>query len=108
MIEDFKRMSTQLMWNFPYEQRVNSWIWAARERECPVCGQKPYHGCLNMTDVHRFEKGVVSIDDIRITKWPHEHRVDFEKLYRELLKRGYRPEPEARRAARMKLREKQR
>ena len=81
----------RLMYNFEYEQRVASWIWAAKNQECPFCGQPPNKPCRNMTDVKRVEQGKLQSSQIRNTVWPHTQRVDWDRLYHELVKRGYRP-----------------
>lgn len=81
----------RLMYNFEYEQRRRSWIWAAKNQTCSFCGQPPNKPCINMTDFKRHEQGKLSQDQIRNTLWPHTQRVDWHMLYKELLKRGYRP-----------------
>lgn len=82
----------QLMWTFDYPKRLAAWIWAARLNHCPICEQQPHDPCVNMTDVRRFEKDKIPLEAIRFTKWPHSQRIDWEKLEKTLLDRGYKPE----------------
>lgn len=66
-----------------YERRQNWMIWAAKARQCPVCGEPPFNPCLNMSQLRRMPSNRIP------TRNPHSERIDPERLIYGLLFRGY-------------------
>lgn len=58
-------------------------VWAARWQACTKCGVGPYERCENLITRRRDHKVY--------TKWPHEERVDRQKLVEALKLKGYAP-----------------
>jgi len=73
---------------------LKSFVWAARDHRCPKCNADPYERCVNMSDVNKaLAKAKLTGTEVRAsvrpTKWPHDERIDWQKLYDALIERGY-------------------
>lgn len=66
---------------FAWRRRNDWYVWAARLQECPYCGQLPHKPCINMSQA--------KLGHTIPTKWPHESRIDWQKLVDGLIERGY-------------------
>ena len=62
-------------------------VWAARWQACPKCKVEAYEQCVNLLDQRIATKRPGY--QIRKIKWPHEERVDREKLVMALRRKGY-------------------
>lgn len=74
--------------------RLESFIWAAKGRACPTCSVEPFQQCLNMTDLSHLRAKVAWAGagvkgKVRVNKWPHNDRIDWQRLYDALIERGY-------------------
>ena len=65
---------------FDYELRRVSVIWAARSQPCPRCDATAFNFCVNLTKLKQQDRRVA-------TRWPHDERVDWDKLLTALEKK---------------------
>ncbi len=72
--------------------KIKSYVWAAKTRNCPKCEAEPYQRCMNMADVKKARADLgwgAHSARVRATKWPHDDRIDWQRLYDALVERGY-------------------
>lgn len=82
--EAYRIMSSN---GFSYEKRREWVIWGARHQACTECKQDSYQPCMNLSDIRRAESGWRGV--IRLTRNPHDQRIDWSRVIRGLYQRGY-------------------
>lgn len=70
--------------HFTKEQIRQAQIWAARDRSCSDCGAPPFVPCKNKMGIKEY-----GFDLARENRYPHTTRVDWDKLVKTLIERGY-------------------
>lgn len=86
--EDEKQaLSAFSVCSFNYEQRIEWFVYGARDYVCPKCKQPPNQPCINMTVKGKIERGAQIPQTT--TRWPHAERIDWALVVRGLRKRGY-------------------
>jgi hypothetical protein len=68
---------------FSPDQILAAVVWAARWQACSKCGADPYQRCENLAARRKHQ--------VSYTKWPHQERVDRQKLVEALQQKGYAP-----------------
>lgn len=66
---------------FSYHVQTRSWIWAAKNNDCPYCEARAGERCLNVTDLRRVELGTLDQSKARFNKHLHHARVDYPMLF---------------------------
>lgn len=76
--------------NMGYQQRLDWEIYGARHQACSTCGARANMPCANMSDV-KYNSTRSSRDrrKVRVNKRPHPDRIDWNRIYEGLKKRGY-------------------
>lgn len=70
---------------FDYDKKWRSIVWASRDNHCESCNAESGERCLNKADLKK-----VAREHAKYTLWPHEERVNWERLKTILSERGYR------------------
>lgn len=76
-------LRTMRAWEFSTQVRGQWMIWAAKYQVCPTCLSPVGKPCLNMMDIRNKKP------EPRINLWPHDPRVDWNKVLEGLKYRKY-------------------